>query len=569
MKKIISWLQPIGRALMLPIAVLPVAALLLRLGQPDLLDVPAVAAAGDAIFANLGLLFAIGVAVGLARENHGAAGLAGAVGYLVATQGAKVLIDVPPELTAQVPAEFKALVAEAFRAKELSKLSVPVGLLSGLIAGWAYNRFSEIRLPSYLAFFGGRRFVPIVSGFAGVGLALLFGFGWQWLERGMDAVSQAVLGSGEIGLFAYGVLNRVLIVTGLHHIINNIAWLLLGDFNGVTGDLKRFFAGDPTAGAFMSGFFPVMMFGLPGACLAMYRTATPARRAAAGGVLFSMALTSFLTGVTEPIEFAFMFLAPVLYAIHALLTGISMVLMHALGVHLGFGFSAGLFDYVLNFSLSTRPLLLIPVGVGYFALYYFLFRFCILRFDLKTLGREAEGAVVAAASPGKDASPALGWIRALGGAGNLRVVEACTTRLRLVLNDVNRIDEPALTALGTRGVLRLADGAVQVVVGPVADQLASDIRAQWRTPAGAVPVPEPDGSAFDEVIAALGGRTNIREAGGNSSRVFLRLRDSSRVDENALRQKVRALVRPSPDSLHLVVGPAASAWAARLKGDPT
>ena len=231
------------------------------------------------------------------------------------------------------------------------------------------------------------------------------------------------------------MLNRVLIVTGLHHIINNIAWFLLGDYNGVTGDLKRFFAGDPTAGAFMSGFFPVMMFGLPGACLAMYRTATPERRAAVGGLLLSMALTSFLTGVTEPIEFAFMFLAPVLYAIHAVLTGIAMVLMHVLGVHLGFGFSAGLFDYVLNYSLATRPLLLIPVGLGYFALYYFLFRFCIVRFNLKTLGREAEGPVAAPVDTGKDSTPALGWIRALGGAGNLRTVEACTTRLRLVLND--------------------------------------------------------------------------------------------------------------------------------------
>jgi PTS system N-acetylglucosamine-specific IIC component len=343
-KKLISKLQPIGRALMLPIAVLPVAALLLRLGQPDLLDVPAIAAAGDAIFSNLGLLFAIGVAVGLAQENHGAAGLAAVVGYLVATQGAKVLIDVPPDVTANVPEALKTLASEAFRAKELSKLSVPVGLLSGLIAGWAYNRYNDIRLPSYLAFFGGRRFVPIVSGFAGLFVALVFGFGWQTLESGMDAASQAVLGSEEIGLFAYGVLNRVLIVTGLHHIINNIAWFLLGDFNGVTGDLKRFFAGDPTAGAFMSGFFPVMMFGLPGACLAMYHTASPAKRVAVGGILFSMALTSFLTGVTEPIEFAFMFLAPVLYAIHAVLTGISMVLMHALGIHLGFGFSAGLFD---------------------------------------------------------------------------------------------------------------------------------------------------------------------------------------------------------------------------------
>jgi PTS system N-acetylglucosamine-specific IIC component len=222
MKKLISRLQPVGRALMLPIAVLPIAALLLRLGQPDLLDVPAIAAAGDAIFSNLGLLFAIGVAVGLAKENHGAAGLAAVVGYLVATNGAKVLIDVPPEVTANLPEQLKDLAASAFRARELSKLSVPVGLLSGLIAGWAYNRYNDIRLPSYLAFFGGRRFVPIVSGVAGLVLALAFGFGWQTLERGMDAMSQAVLGSGEIGLFAYGLLNRVLIITGLHHIINKM-----------------------------------------------------------------------------------------------------------------------------------------------------------------------------------------------------------------------------------------------------------------------------------------------------------------------------------------------------------
>jgi N-acetylglucosamine PTS system EIICBA or EIICB component len=577
MKKLISKLQPMGRALMLPIAVLPIAALLLRLGQPDLLDVPAIAAAGDAIFSNLGLLFAIGVAVGLAKENHGAAGLAAVVGYLVATNGAKVLIDVPPEVTANIPDQLKELAAAAFRAKELSKLSVPVGLLSGLIAGWAYNRYNDMRLPSYLAFFGGRRFVPIVSGVAGLVLALVFGFGWQTLEHGMDAMSQAVLGSEEIGLFAYGLLNRVLIITGLHHIINNIAWFLLGDYNGVTGDLKRFFAGDPSAGAFMSGFFPVMMFGLPGACLAMYQTATPERRAAVGGILFSMALTSFLTGVTEPIEFAFMFLAPVLYAIHAVLTGISMVLMHELEVHLGFGFSAGLFDYVLNFSLSTRPLMLIPVGLAYFALYYFLFRFCILRFDLKTLGREAEGSVVAAVDDGKNSTSALGWIRALGDAGNLRAVEACTTRLRLVLNDLNRIDEPALAALGSRGVLRLADGAVQVVVGPIADQLASEIRAQWRAPVApphvalppaappTAPVLPADASTVGQVVKALGGAANIRELRGNTSRLVVAVADPAAVDEIALRRMVRAVSRPAPGTVHLIVGPAANGWIAQIR----
>ena len=441
MKQFISRLQPMGRALMLPIAVLPVAALLLRMGQPDLLNMPAIAAAGDAIFSNLGLLFAIGVAVGLARENHGAAGLASVVGYLVATHAARVLIEVPPQATADLAGRAVDLAAAAFRDKELAKLSVPLGLLSGLFAGWAYNRWSDFRLPSYLAFFGGRRFVPIVCGFAGLGLGLLFGVAWPAVEHGMDVTSQAVLGSESLGLFAYGVLNRVLIVTGLHHIINNIAWFLLGDYNGVTGDLKRFFAGDPSAGAFMSGFFPVMMFGLPGACLAMYRTAAPEKRKAVGGMFFSMALTSFLTGVTEPIEFSFMFLAPLLYAIHAVLTGIAMALMHALGVHLGFGFSAGLFDYVLNFSLSTRPWMLIPVGLAYFGLYYGLFRYFIVRFDLKTLGRETDETAAPPVEAGGSA-PAFAWIQALGSAANLVSVEACTTRLRLVVADTARIRRP-------------------------------------------------------------------------------------------------------------------------------
>ncbi len=560
MKQIISKLQPMGRALMLPIAVLPVAALLLRLGQPDLLNMPAIAAAGDAIFSNLGLLFAIGVAVGLARENHGAAGLAAVVGYLVATHAAKVLIGVPPEATADLTGRAADLAAEAFRNKELSKLSVPLGLLSGLVAGWAYNRYSEIRLPSYLAFFGGRRFVPIVCGFTGLLMGLGFGIAWPVVEHGMDATSQAVLGSESVGLFAYGVLNRVLIVTGLHHIINNIAWFLLGDYNGVTGDLKRFFAGDPTAGAFMSGFFPVMMFGLPGACLAMYRTAQPEKRKAVGGMLFSMALTSFLTGVTEPIEFSFMFLAPVLYGIHALLTGLAMAIMNAIGVHLGFGFSAGLFDYVLNFSLSTRPWLLLPVGLVYFGLYYGLFRYFILRFNLKTLGRETDEAAPAleAVSGAGNEVPAHAWIRALGSADNLRVVEACTTRLRLVLADVSRIDEPALKALGSRGVLKLAEGAVQVVVGPVADQLASDIRAGLRN---AVAKP----GALDAAVKALGGKGNITEVQLNPSRLCLTLRDPAALDEKALAQAVRAVARPEPGRVHLVLGPAADAWYAELK----
>src|SRR5919106_3271240 len=321
--------------------------------------------------------------LGRARENHGAAALAGVVAYVVATEGAKVLLQLPPDIAAAAEVE-----QAAWRAKEIAKLSVPAGILSGIVAGLLYNRYSTIKLPDYLAFFGGRRFVPIAAGLAGVIGAVLFGYGFPWVEAGVDTLSRWVVSAGPIGLFIYGVLNRLLLITGLHHILNNIAWFLLGDFNGATGDLKRFFAGDPTAGGFMSGFFPVMMFGLPAACLAMYRNAPPDKRNAVAGLLFSVALTSFLTGVTEPIEFLFIFLAPLLFVVHAVLTGLSMVIMDALGVKLGFGFSAGLFDYVLNYGLATRPLLLLPVGAAYFAIYYVTFSWCIRRFKLATPGRE-------------------------------------------------------------------------------------------------------------------------------------------------------------------------------------
>src|SRR5579862_7300267 len=488
-KGLFAGLQKVGGALMLPIAVLPIAGLLLRLGQPDLLDSASVAAAGQAIFSNLGLLFAIGVAVGLARENHGAAGLASVVAFLVATRGAQVLINVPPDALTGLAGHARELAAAAYKTQELDKLSVPVGVLSGLMSGALYNRFCNITLPSYLSFFGGRRFVPIVSGLGGLALALAFGTQWQHLEHGMDVLSRAVLNAGAIGLFAYGVLNRLLIVTGLHHIINNIAWFLLGDFHGVTGDLKRFFAGDPSAGAFMAGFFPVMMFGLPAACLAMYHAAAPERRGAVSGLLGSIALTSILTGVTEPIEFTFMFLAPALYAVHALLTGTAFIIMNALHVRLGFGFSAGLIDYVLNFNRATRPLWLIPVGLGYFALYYLLFRFVIVRFDLKTPGR---GPIAPEAATAPPAQGAGAWLAALGGPANLRSVDACTTRLRLTIADQSAVDARGLTLLGARGLVRPSAQALQVVVGPAADQLAGELRALLHGGVALPSSPEPE-----------------------------------------------------------------------------
>ena len=545
-------LQQLGRALMLPIAVLPIAGLLLRIGQPDVLNWPAMAAAGDAIFSNLGLLFAVGVAVGLAKENHGAAGLAALVCYLVTTHGVETMMAVP----------------DSQKAQEISKLSVPVGLLCGIIAGVAYNRLGNINLPSYLSFFGGRRFVAIATGLAGLALAAVIGTFWPSVEHGMDGVSHGIVGAGSIGLFIYGVLNRILIVTGLHHILNNFAWFIVGDYHGATGDLKRFFAGDPSAGAFMSGFFPVMMFGLPGACLAMYRAARPERRKAVGGLFISLALTSFLTGVTEPVEFTFMFLAPVLYALHAVATGIAMALMDWLHIRLGFSFSAGLFDYLLNFSHAQHPLWLLPIGALYFGLYYGLFRYFIVRFNLATPGREAEDADATAAVPAATVSSgdrAEDFIAALGGRANLKEVEACTTRLRIVLNNDGSVDEGALKRLGSRGTVRPGPNSLQVVLGPVADQVASEIRAALRAPSPVASGSSSAPAATPMLLDRLGGRANILEVMAVPGRLLLKVARPAAVDDQGLvGQGVRAVARPTPDSVHLLLS-GSGEDAARLK----
>lgn len=554
MKTVMSNIQQLGRALMLPIAVLPAAALLLRLGQPDWIEslapaaiaeggnliaalhatLPFIAAAGGALFSHLGILFAMGVAVGFAREGHGAAALAGVVGYFVTLAGAEAFLTVRPDVLAGVPDAYAGLVADQFRDGLLSRVHVPVGILCGVTAGVLYNRFHDIDLPDYLAFFGGRRFVPIAAAGAALVYALLLGLSVETIVDWMEDASRAVLDAGGVGLFIYGILNRLLIVTGLHHILNNLAWFQIGDFNGVAGDLNRFFAGDPTAGSFMSGFFPVMMFGLPAACFAMYRQALPARRKEVAGMLGSMALTSFLTGVTEPIEFTFMFLAPVLYAVHAVLTGISMALMDWLGVKLGFGFSAGLFDYVINFGGSTRPLLLIPVGIAYFALYYVIFSVTIRVFNLATPGREPVTDTAATAVADSDTGAA--FVAALGGAENLVSVGACTTRLRLEVANAAALDEARLRALGAKGFVKPSANTVQVIIGPTAERVADQIRqALGASPAPAVATTTPASArivALPQALADLLGALEARLVAGN--RLVVETPMENRPDEAAL-----------------------------------
>lgn len=558
MRKILETLQPLGRALMLPIAVLPVAGLLLRIGQPDLLDIAFVSAAGTAIFGNLGILFAIGVAVGFARDGNGAAALAGVTCYLISTTGAQTFLIAPPEVIAGLPDATAKVAAQAWATGQIDRLEVPIGIISGLIGGKFYNRFATIALPEYLAFFGGRRFVPIAAGVAGLLFAGILGYGYAHISSALDAASHAVVESGGAGMFVYGVLNRLLLVTGLHHLLNNVAWFLVGDFGGATGDLGRFFAGDPKAGSFMSGFFPVMMFGLPAACLAMYHEARPERRKAVGGMLFSLAFTSFLTGVTEPIEFTFMFLAPVLYAIHAVLTGLSMTLMDMLGIKLGFGFSAGLFDYVLNFKLSTRPWMLLPVGAAYAVIYYTLFRFFIRKLNLATPGREKGEAVAAAGEAAAGNERGAAFVKALGGAANLTSVDACTTRLRLIVADQSAVDDAALSALGARGIIRPSANATQVVLGPIADLVAEEIRGAIGGGAAVVSA-APMETVADEapalpaaILAALGGEANIRALRALHGRFRVEVIDAARTDEASLLVAANGAVSPQPGVYHIL-----------------
>jgi PTS system N-acetylglucosamine-specific IIC component len=387
-------LQKFGRSLMLPIAALPVAALLLRLGQPDLLGADGlgwdrvaavIGAAGNAIFANLALLFALGVAIGMAKKADGSTALAAVVGYLVF----KGVGDAISPFVLDPPAEGGT--------QELINYGVLGGIVMGLTAAFLWQRYHRIKLPPYLAFFGGRRFVPIITAFAAIVISVLMGLVYPLFDAGLTATGEWVTENSVIGGFVYGTLNRLLIPVGLHHILNSGPWFIIGDYtasDGITyhGDIAMFLHGDPSAGAFMTGFFPIMMFALPAAALAIWHEAKPKHKAAVGGIMLSAALTSFLTGVTEPLEFAFMFVAWPLYVIHAVLTGTSLALVNALGIRDGFGFSAGFFDYALNFNIATKPLWLIVIGAGYAVLYYFLFRFVIRKWNLRTPGREDDDA---------------------------------------------------------------------------------------------------------------------------------------------------------------------------------
>ncbi|MET9696052.1 PTS transporter subunit EIIC [Streptomyces sp. NPDC006529] len=390
-------LQKVGRSLQLPIAVLPAAGILLRLGQPDVFGKDGLgwgkvatvfATAGDAVFTNLPLLFCIGVAIGFAKKADGSTALAALVGFLVYKN---VLTAFPVHEAIINTTENKGVDVAA----TYNNPGVLGGIIMGLLAAVLWQRFHRTKLVDWLGFFNGRRLVPIMMAFVGVIAGVFFGLVWEPIGDVISNFGEWMTGLGAGGAGLFGLINRGLIPIGMHQFVNTVAWFQIGDFTNaagdvVHGDLNRFFAGDPNAGLFMTGFFPIMMFGLPAAALAIAHCARPERRKAVTGMMVSLALTSFVTGVTEPIEFSFMFIAPLLYAIHAVLTAISMAVTWALGVHAGFTFSAGLIDLGLGWSKSTQAWMILPIGLVFAAVYYFGFRFAILKFNLPTPGRESD-----------------------------------------------------------------------------------------------------------------------------------------------------------------------------------
>ncbi|KAF1679049.1 MULTISPECIES: N-acetylglucosamine-specific PTS transporter subunit IIBC [Bacillus] len=448
----LSFLQKLGKSFMLPIAVLPAVGIILALGREDVLDIPFIYQAGTSVFDHLPLIFAIGIAIGISKDSNGAAGLSGAISYLMLDAATKTI-------------------------DKTNNMAVFGGIIAGLIAGYTYNRFKDTKLPEYLGFFSGRRLVPIVTAIITIILAGLFGIVWPPIQSGINEFGEWMLGLGSVGAGIFGLFNRLLIPLGLHHVLNNIFWFQFGEYNGVTGDLARFFAKDPTAGTYMTGFFPIMMFGLPAACLAMIVTAKPSKRKATAGMMIGFALTAFITGITEPIEFAFMFLSPLLYAVHAVLTGLSLFIVNWLGIRTGFSFSAGAIDYVLSYGIAEKPLLLLLIGICYAAVYFIVFYVLIKALNLKTPGREDDDVgEVLDENTVQDVNENI-MLKGLGGKENLQTIDHCATRLRLTVKDAALVDEALLKIAGAKGVVKSGGSSVQVIIGPNVEFAAEELRA--------------------------------------------------------------------------------------------
>ena len=483
---VLGYLQRIGRALMVPVAALPAAAILMGIGywiDPNGWGADSQLAAlliksGAAIIDNMSLLFAVGLAFGMSEDKHGSAALSGLVGFLVVTtllspgavaQLEGIAID-------QVPAAFGKINNQF------------IGILVGVISAALYNRYYKVELPKALAFFSGKRLVPILVSIAAIVLSFILLYVWPVIFGGLVSFGESIKDMGAFGAGVYGFFNRLLIPIGLHHALNSVFWFDVAGIN----DIPNFLGGAQSlaegkavlgiTGMYQAGFFPIMMFGLPGAALAIYHMAKPENKTKVASLMIAAALASFFTGITEPLEFSFMFVAPILYVVHAFLTGISVFIAASMHWIAGFGFSAGLVDMVLS---SQNPLaqnwyMLIAQGLVFSVIYYVIFTSCIKMFNLKTPGREAiQDDTVVATTSNQTASrreKAQLFIAALGGKDNISNIDACITRLRLVLVDRSKINEQQLKALGSKGNVKLGDNALQVILGPEAEIIADEMK---------------------------------------------------------------------------------------------
>ncbi len=495
-KKLFGQLQRIGKALMLPVAILPAAGLLLAIGtaiQGEALQhylpfiqnggvqnvAKLMTAAGSIIFENLPMIFALGVAIGLAGGD-GVAAIAAFVGYIIMNKTMGDFLQVTPKNVTDPASGYASILG-------IPTLQTGVfgGIIIGALAAWCYNKFYNINLPSYLGFFAGKRFVPIMMATTSFILAFPMALIWPTIQTGLNAFSTGLLDSNTgVAVFLFGFIKRLLIPFGLHHIFHSPFWFEFGSWKNAAGEIihgdQRIFieqireGAHLTAGKFMQGEFPVMMFGLPAAALAIYHSAKPENKKVVAGLMGSAALTSFLTGITEPLEFSFLFVAPLLFFIHAVLDGLSFLTLYLLDVHLGYTFSGGFIDYVLLGVLpnKTQWWLVIPVGLVYAVIYYFVFRFLIVKLKYKTPGREDKQSQAVTASATELPYAVL---EAMGGKANIKHLDACITRLRVEVNDKSKVDVPGLKDLGASGVLEVGNN-MQAIFGPKSDQIKHEMQ---------------------------------------------------------------------------------------------
>jgi PTS system glucose-specific IIC component len=554
-----AFLQKVGKALMLPVAVLPIAGLMLGLGAAPFEWMSPVVAqvmkdAGDVVFTNLPLIFAVAVALGFS-DNDGVAAVAATIGYLVMLATLGVMTGV-------------------WHTQPVEVMGIPTmqtgvfgGILAGGLAAAMFRRFYHIELPPYLSFFAGKRFVPIVTVLGAIALGLVLSAVWPPVQKGIDVFSHwAAAGDPRTAATVYGFVERLLVPFGLHHIWNapfffEIGTYITPDGRTIHGDIPRYFAGDPTAGI-LGGAFLFKMFGLPAAALAIWRAARPEKRRAVGGIMMTAALTSLLTGITEPIEFAFLFVAPVLYLLHALLVATSQFVMATFDAHLGFTFSQGGIDFLLYNVLSPfsqKWWLVLILGPLYAAIYYLVFTAAIRWLHLATPGREDDDNATRA-RPVAGGDKARELVSAFGGSTNLTALDACVTRLRVTVADAAKVNHARLKELGATGVL-VVGNAVQAVFGPISENLKTDMEAYLKTLA----VPEASSPAL---LQALGGVGNIRQLQAVAgTRLRVELADATRYDVAQARQAgVLAEMRVAPGVLHLIVGARAPMIAAELQG---